>query len=239
HAEHVAMLAEIMSTPPRAIPPEVQHNVAKQHQWLVRAGSRYSAVAMLSWFLFFPILFALGIERLDYVLAVAIPAAVTAGLNLYASRQPHIGRAIQYVMIGTMMAAGMTLSRMFGPLILMPTILATWAIVAQAHPDAAMRRFCLVAVSLAMVVPIVLELAGVVPASYSFSDGRFEVLPQMHGLPTIPTLLFLGLANVAIAVIPAMFVARLRADLSRAQERELVQTWHFRRLGDDLIRASS
>ncbi len=47
------------------------------------------------------------------------------------------------------------------------------------------------------------------------------------------------LANLSLAVMPAAFVGSLRQQLARAQSYQLVQTWHFRRLGDDLIRAAT
>jgi len=40
-------------------------------------------------------------------------------------------------------------------------------------------------------------------------------------------------------VVPCLFIARLRRDLSLAQERQLLQSWHFRRLGDQLMQPSS
>jgi predicted ABC-type ATPase len=49
---------------------------------------------------------------------------------------------------------------------------------------------------------------------------------------------FVTLANVIAAVVPSLFVSRLRSDLARAQERELLQAWQFRRLAAELMHAS-
>jgi serine/threonine-protein kinase len=191
----------------------------------------------MSWFLALPVVLWLGVRRVDYMAAIAVPAAVCAVLCVIATRKAHIGRPIQYGMIASMMIASMGLSRLFGPLILMPTMIGTWAIVVQAHPDRRMRVFVLVCGAIALTLPMALELLGVVPASYAFEGGRMAVLPQMHELPRGPTLGFLFVANAAMVVMPAIYVGQLRAQLAAAQQQQLVQAWHFRRLPLELASA--
>jgi len=237
--EHVAMLAEMMSTPPREVPAEVATRLRARDQEIVRSGTRYTMSAMAAWFLFFPLVLAAGIRRLDHVIVLASAVALTVGLAWFASRQRVIGRTIQYAAMATLIACGIGTTRIFGPLLLVPTLIATWAILIQAHPDAGVRRTGLVTSMSVIVVPLVLELAGWFPGSYAFLDEGFLVVPQMTELPRWYVLAFLGVGNVATAVIPALFVGRLRSELAAAQERELIRTWHFKRLGDDLIRASA
>jgi hypothetical protein len=38
-------------------------------------------------------------------------------------------------------------------------------------------------------------------------------------------------------IVPCLFIAQMRAELSTAQQRLAIQTWHARRLGDELIAA--
>lgn len=133
----------------------------------------------------------------------------------------------------------MAVSRIFGPLILMPTIIAAFAIVSQAHPDRVIRAFCLVASALAIIAPTLLELGGLLPRSVSFTVEGLRVLPQMTELPKTATLLFVIVANACIAVVPALFIGRLRGDLTRSQERQILHTWHFRRFGEDLVSPST
>ncbi len=237
--EHVAMLAEMMKEPPRTIPTAVAHQTKKQQQDIARSGMRYTAAAMLSWFLFMPVIFIAGMREATYVFLIAAAAGATALIAFIASRRRTVGKPVQYVMIGTMMVAGVALSRIFGPFILMPTMLATWAIVTQAHPDRGVRRYGLALAIVAMVLPIGLELAGVIPTSYMFEGGIIKVLPQMTELSANVTIPFLTIAHVAIAVMPAAFVGSLRTQLADAQQHQLLQTWHFRRLGADLVRAST
>jgi eukaryotic-like serine/threonine-protein kinase len=237
--EHVAQLAEIIGTPPRTKPPEIVKEIEDASQDLIRAGGRYGLIAMSSWFLFFPFVLWLGIRRVDYMIAIAIPIALTVIAGFWVSRRKRNGYVSQCAAMSMLVIGGMTLSRLFGPLILVPTLFATWAIVSQAYPYAFLRRFALITSSLVVAVPLVLELAGVLPPSYSFQNGRFEILPQMTDLPHTPVMVFLGVASIATALLPALFVERMRVDLSRSQERELMQNWKLRRMRDDLLRANT
>ena len=180
-------------------------------------------------------------ESLQAVLLIAsgLVMLVTVVLGLVALRLRRIGRPIQLAMAVAWFFGAMALSRMFGPLVMMPTILAAFAIVAQAHPDRVMRVFCLVAAASSIALPVVLEVAGVLPASLAFTGEGLLVLPQMTALPEAATLVFVVLANAGVAIVPAVFVARLRSDLTRSQERQILHTWHFRRLGEDLLEPSS
>lgn len=65
------------------------------------------------------------------------------------------------------------------------------------------------------------------------------IVPQMTELPWAWTIAFLGIASVANAIVPALFVARLRHELSLSQERELLQDWKLRRMRDDFLRVKS
>ncbi len=239
NAEHVAMFATVMSTPPRTVPPEVKAKLGAQAQDVIRFGARYGGLAMLAWFMFLPLVLGVGVRRVDYILAIMIPAVISGALGLIASRQRTVRDGIQYGIMIAMMFAAVGVSRMFGPLILVPTLLATWAIVVQAHPERSLRIAGLVFSLLAISIPVILEGIGVLPPSYVFPGDGFFVVPQMNALPAWYVLSFLGVANVLMAVMPALFVGRLRGDLARAQERDLVRSWHLRRLGDDLMKAAA
>ncbi len=237
--QHVAMFAKLMSTLPKLPPPEVVAMITTRDRNMVRAGAAYSAAALLGWFLLFPMVLLMGIRRIDYVLAIVIPVLVAASLALIVRRQRVVRRPLQYLCIGCMMIAMMSLSRILGPLILMPTAIATTAIVAQAHSDRRMRNYSLASAAVAMVVPLALEWLGILPPSYMFEGGRLHVLPQLVELPQWLSVGFVTISNLAMTVIPALFVAKLRHGLTVLEEQSLMQTWQFRQLPDDLMRATS
>jgi hypothetical protein len=185
---------------------------------------------MASWFVFLPAMFAIGVRDYGALLAIGIPAVLSVGASMLAVRQQIIGRTLQLAVVGFMLLGAMAISRLYGPLIMMPTMIATYAIVLQAHPARLFRRTGVFAGVLAMTLPLVLELIGVLPASYAFEAGRWIVRPQLLELPGLWTPVFCGLTNLAMIVIPCLFIARLRGDLSTIQAEQMVQAWQFKRL---------
>ena len=234
---HVAMLGEILASPPRKLPPEVEEQVQAQTQRVVRNGLVHSAYSMASWFLFFPIVLWIGIRDVGTTMMIAIPAALSLAGSVVALRVRELAGVMQFAVVALMMIASIGVSRIYGPLILMPTLIATYVVVLQAHPSQAMRRYGLAIATLAIAAPVLLELAGALPTSYLFEGDRWVVLPQMLELPKTGTLVFLTLANIGMVNVPGLFIAKLRNDLSEAQQYQLVQAWHFRRLGADLVGA--
>jgi hypothetical protein len=190
---------------------------------------------MLSWFLFFPVLLWIGIRDAWAIATIAIPVASAAVLSALSLRQRHIGPGIQYAVIACMLAAAAGLSRLYGPFVLMPTMVATYTIVLQAHPSGRFRMVSALLAVAALAVPVILEATGVLPTAYVFEHGTWTILPQIIELPPRATVTFLTLANIAMVVVPCMFISRLRADLSSAQQHQAIQAWHFRRVAADLV----
>jgi hypothetical protein len=204
---------------------------------IIRTYARFSGPAMLIWFLFIPVLYAIGIRSWTDIVYVAVPAAAAGATAFYAAQQRNIGYGLQIAVATFMLLGAIALARIFGPLIMMPTLIANYAIVLQAHPSHFFRQVALLIAAIALTVPTLLELLGVLSGSYLFEGGRWIVLPQMIALTRSGTIGLLFAANLAMTVIPCMFISKMRADLSNVQASQLVQAWHFRRLGDELMRA--
>ncbi|MEO7329837.1 MAG: hypothetical protein ABI193_14765, partial [Minicystis sp.] len=102
---------------------------------------------------------------------------------------------------------------------------------AAARPDARMRfeREARVQGQLEhpSIVPVYdierLEWTGLWPSSYVFEGGMWAIVPQLIELPRGGTFLFLAVATVAMIAVPALFIAQLRGDLTKAQVRLAVQ----------------
>jgi len=83
----------------------------------------------------------------------------------------------------------------------------------------------------AMLAPVLLELAGILPVSYLFANNQIVVVPQLHDLPRTGSIVLLLGAGIGSLIVPSLFVARLRQALTEAQLRLHLQAWHFKRLG--------
>jgi serine/threonine-protein kinase len=233
--DYARTLATTLATPPREIPAEVHAELQSETQRIVRSGARYSVIGMLSWFVFLPVLFAIGVREGAGLAAVVVPAGLGLLASVIAARQKVIGRGVQVMILVMTLGAATAVSRVYGPLILTPTLLVCYTITVQSHPWRLLRRLGLAVGLAAMILPVLLEVAGVLPTSYAFEGGRMLVEPQVIALPRTGTIALLSLANIAMLVVPCVFIARLRSDLSDVQTRQLLQKWQFRRLGDELV----
>ena len=234
--DHVAMLAKIVTTPPREVPPEVTAQLAAQEQQLVRTGARHAVVANAIWFLFLPLVIFMGVREPLHVVLVLGPAGVSAILAIIAARQKHIGYPITLGVIGVALVGASFVSTMYGPLVLMPTLVAVFTIVIQAHPKLFIRRATYVMASIALIVTSLVELLR--PASYQAIDGMLAILPRMHDIPRTESIVLMMLASLAMLIVPSLFIGMIRNALSDAQTKILVQAWQFRRMGEDLIQRS-
>jgi hypothetical protein len=118
---------------------------------------------------------------------------------------------------------------------LLPQLVIAITIVLQAHPHRSMRWLTLGFAVFALVAPLLLELGGLVPASYRFEGGVITVLPQLNELPRDLSIAVLFGASLLTLIVPCVFISKLRRELTEVQVQQLQQAWQFRRVGDELI----
>ncbi len=234
NSETVAMLADIMATPPGDVPAAVEAQFDREGLRIMRIGAAQSLVAMAMWILTLPFFLFVGFAHPWQAALIAVPVALTTALSFIIWRS-GVSWAMHYVAVAILNCAALMVSRIYGPFLLVPTILAANAIVLQTHPRRRLRRFSVACGALTMLIGAAIEWFGWLPSSYIFEDGVWTIVPQMVKLPRVPTFAFLTIASIATVVVPASFIARLRDDLTDAQVRLGVQAWHFKRLGAPLI----
>src|SRR5262249_30576759 len=98
------------------------------------------------------------------------------------------------------------------------------------YPDRARRTLAIAAGVLAIVVPLALQLLGVIPTSYAFTSHEMVIRPLLVDLPPGLTTIILLLANVTPIVVVSFAVGQLRDALSYAEERIHTQAWQLRQL---------
>jgi eukaryotic-like serine/threonine-protein kinase len=235
NAEYFTMLGELLASPPPRIPRELVTQIDAENQQLIHAGAKHSLSATATWWLFLPLLLWVGINSLTQLSIIAVLVMISLVLTLVMTRQKRVGTTIQYISIACLLVAAMATSRFYGAFVLAPQLITSYAIVLQAHPYRNIRYASVTIAAIVMVLPVVLERLGVVPASYVFHDGVWTIVPQLVDLPEVGTHVFLAIANVGMIVIPCLFIAKIREELSRAQLRLATQAWQFKQLGAQLV----
>jgi len=108
NGDYLALLAELIATPPRTLPPEIREELRAENQQVVRLGTKASINMVLSWIACLPVLAVLGIRDWWLLLYIAVPVTVSVIASGVSLRRRVIGPAIQCVAIGFVMvgAAG-------------------------------------------------------------------------------------------------------------------------------------
>jgi hypothetical protein len=223
-----------MANPPGDVPAAVEVDFENEARRIVKLGAAQGLMSMGLWALTLPFLFMVGFAHAWQSALIVGPVLVMSLLS-YAMMRGVEGKAIEYGSVAVLNCAAMMVARIYGPFVLVPTILVSNAIVLQTHPKRKLRRFSAGCAVVFMLIAIALEWTQILPPSYVFDGGVWQIVPQMIELPRIGTFAFMTIASVAMILVPAAFIARLRGDLTDAQVKLAVQAWHFRRLGAQLI----
>jgi hypothetical protein len=176
----------------------------------------------------------MGVRDWTHVGGMAGLALTASFLSFWASRMRHIDVHVQYAVLITSSLAMFMASRMFGPLVLVPSVLAVNTM-SFAMTEVKLRRAAFIAVGcLALLVPTCLELAGVFPPSYGFEElstgGRMLIFPQMLAFPETTPLIALLVLSLLTIVTPAIAAGFLRDKLTLVERRLLTQHWYLRQL---------
>jgi hypothetical protein len=178
----------------------------------------------------------MGVRAPWQVALVLVPAGVGALVSGIASRFHRVPTWMQLTTVVLTIIGAACTTTMFGPLVLVPTLLATFTIVLQAHPSRFMRLATWTAACVALTIVAFIELFH--PASYAASAGAIVILPRMHELPRTASIILLLGTSLGMTIVPSLFIGRIRSALNDAQRQILVQAWQFRRFGEDLISTS-
>jgi serine/threonine-protein kinase len=222
-------MIRVLTEPPDEAPPEVNSAIEAGAQKQIRMGARIGGAVMLTWFLFLPLFWWMGMRDWLVIACVLGPIGVSATLSMSESRRATVRPWVQAVTYLATTFAMASASRIFGPFILVPTLAATYAVSVNVHPHVGPRRVVLVLSCLAIIVPVLLEQAGILPRTVSIHEGAL-VIRTLGTLREGPTITVLVIAGVAMTVSASLFISRMRDALSHAEQRLHLHAWHVQRM---------
>jgi serine/threonine-protein kinase len=226
------IVTELPATMPNEVKAEVDAATAARRRLQLRDGARanFLGTALVVPFgLWMGVRSAplFGMTLLFMLAAVVLQAAASRSEG----RRPTHG--LVYASYVCNVAAGLLIGRAFGPLFVMPMLLALLTF-AYCMSHAAMYRLAvLVTGALAILGSVGLELSGLVEPAYMFHDGAITVLPNAVMLPKVPTITALVVASLFLAVAPGVIMGRLQDSLKEAEKRSAMHVWHLKQLLPD------
>jgi serine/threonine-protein kinase len=230
----LAILARLLLGAPKEIPAEARRELDDASHVVERASARSGVTLYLGWLLFVPVLLILGVRNWVPFIAGAVLIAVTLALAALSlrGRWARAGGFAAFVGGSALVAIGSTV---LGPHILMPNLALSNVLAFTLFGERTLRVPAIAIGVLSFVIPWCLQMAGVLPASYRFSDGGFTVIPMMTNLPEWGVHLLMLLANTALVVPIAGYVGRIRDQVGKNEQSLFLQAWSLRQLLPDQV----
>jgi serine/threonine-protein kinase len=216
-------MMKIMTEAPTAVAPEAEAAVRESEERALRTVARRGTYAYVAVAVNVALMGLLGVVD-AWALGVAI------GCFLLAAAGTTLGSVNKRVPVGQVIVAVILLSScgiaassmLFGPLVYVPSLAAANVVVFAAGVGRRYRWFALTCGILAILLPLALELGGVLPAGWVFKDGMIAITPRAIEFPGASALALLTLASVGTVLFPVLLVGAER-DARVKAERELVQ----------------
>jgi serine/threonine-protein kinase len=228
--EALEAMSELLLTPAAEPPPEAMLELERTRAGEMRGTARFGAIAFLSWFLLAPFMWWSGIQKPEQWLVIAAMFSLPAVASLYLARRAAEPTEPAGFLVLLVCTATIGVSALyFGPFVLVPGWAAQNTLIFAMHARPGARRAATIAIgTLALLVPLALELFGVVRPSFGFV-GNTMTLHIDYTRP-LPTLLALTGVMVALIAIPSLIVARAHDDAWEAKKRLAAHLWHIRQL---------
>jgi hypothetical protein len=224
-----SLLGTLLVQGPREMPVEAR-KAFEQARNVGRTSMRRTVFyATLSYPIIALALGLLGILEPKLYAAVLVASAmcpVVAGWSLRLRDDPQS----PFVLLCTVMAATATFVLVAGPVVLLPSMAVSATVAFVALGGDKLRRPAIVFGLATILVPLLLQLVGILPASYRFDAGGLHLVPRVTSFPETTTLVFLTIASVATVLSPVILVLRTQRFVRELEERTFLHAWNLRKL---------
>jgi len=217
---------------PETLPTEAREELDRVSRQQAPATARIVMGLAVVWIGLVALSTSMGV--LDW-LPFAIISACVALLVGYNARVAVTGqhqRAPRAVVIVATFAAVAALGAFTGPFMVVPSvaILAVMAFIFALRGDRALRRLAIASSVAAVAVPPLLQVAGWLPASYSFEHGALRVQPNAVAFPPSPTLAVLWIVSTVVLIVCIALTSMAVRRLGTTQDKAVLQAWRLRHL---------
>ncbi len=232
NAEVLRTLLGIVFNASDDLPPEAEAEL-REHQARDRAkGARdgmltYGFVALTG-----PLVLSMHVLRPALFVLISCSVAATAAYNWWMWRTGNAGPRYMARMVPmAFLVVGLT-STLFGPFVLAPGTAAVTvaSLLVNLRANAAARTAALLLGLAAILVPVVLQLVGLTPASYVFESGSIRIVSDLVELRPVPAFLMLTMGSVVTVVATVFAVGRAVDTLVRSERRNFAQAWRLRQM---------
>ena len=165
------------------------------------------------------------------LLMACFGAAGVSGLLSLVRKKHRLAQHIVSIVLTAMAIA--VFSRYASPLIVVPGFAATAATLLCFHYRLFVGVLATTLCVVAVVVPFLLEVAGVISPTFVYEDGALVILPNAADLVPVATTLTLMLIVVINVILPGAVMLYMRSNVLSAERRARLQSWQLEHLITD------
>ncbi len=230
HRGALAGLVGLLTDPPRTLPDEVRVELAEQEARQTRQAGKIGAAVFLGLNLFVPLVLLTGMRTWIPVILFCSLTTLTGLSSWWVSRLDRPNTKTASLVFTLALATAVSTSGLFGPFLISPLIVVVVTLLFTLnHPPQYRKPFVAMGM-VAALVPMALELSGLVPPSMSFGPEGLHILPRSSDLAPIPTLALLTIVSLATILIAGGAIGPIRKELDRVQARIRLQAWQLRQM---------
>jgi serine/threonine-protein kinase len=228
NTEALRTLVRVLTTPPRAIPPEVDEAQRRNQRRQIRRGAALGGLGYLYLLVNVLVMYRHGVR--DWVafstsLLFWAGAALVSLATVFHPRYLGLFAMLILSVIATVLATAS-----LGPLPVVPGLLATQAVLFSMVRNWKLRLSVIGLVGLGWAVSLFGEAWGLFPKTVSALDGGILIRSNVVDLPRVFTTLNTFLAFLALIVLPAVVVGALRSHYAKAETQLRLQAWQLHQL---------
>ena len=226
--EAAELVARLMLEPPHETPYEVDRELAALDDQAMRTQSRLGALAMLAYFVFFPLMYVAGFRETWFVIAGPAVAAATMLVTLAMSRRPVMWM-VYASFAGNALLVGI-LARVLSPFLVAPGIAAIIVMVYAMHPRVGRAWALWAALVAAILLPWIAELTGLVSQTTFITERELVLRMAADRLNADLITVWLALYTLVVLAIATALSRALAVNRAAMQRSLHVQAWQLRQL---------
>jgi serine/threonine protein kinase len=225
NAPAMQSLVQLLTHPPPRPPLQVEAQLRADMEQRSDSARRYSAIAFASALLPVFAIVWMGVRDWRWVGGALACCPLAMGSSLIPRRW---GLRVAPALVVTFSLVGLLcVSRVAGAFVLVPALAFGLSVGLALFPNTVPLATSIATSFVAVLAPLVLEWAGVLPASYEFAGDRLCVRAQAVSFPEAPTIAYFLATSLMPVVVVSIYLARIRDRLVDAERRLSVQAWQL------------
>jgi len=229
HEAAMTTLLALIVDRPKRVPPEAEEELAEFQHRCEAEARRGMLIAYLGWILYAPLLMWLGPNNWTAGWAAFAPLAV-AGVLAFLMYRGDKRPWMPLAMFAAGSAAIATSATIAGWAMPLPGIATAHTVSFLMYAQRKHRTFALMVGAATVVLPFLAEATGLMPASYSFEEGRMTVTPVMVQFHPLALRTYLFLSSLGVVLVPSFVLGRYRVALEKTEEEAFLSAWNVRHL---------